>query len=310
MNNFAQLLQQSIKGMSVEHPVIRFKITNRFPSLFFSHFVCLQDLVILDITQKSAEIKLQLETSFLGLTQHYWLGFLDLLPKSQQQEWDCYLDTYQGPNKLFYASTVDGKTDMTRNVFVIPDHIDKNMFKILYAFLMPHEANVESHIKNLFAKAELVDLDCACLLVHYFKVIGSQSKEFFECWLPKLMMSQQSLFSLSQYFFAQQRKQFIYYWQTIKDDYPDQFWISYWSDQIWRAAFYCKYMSERKYSEAKKIGYRLPFGFLQKYYKGCSFYDLLNMHQKLYVLDYELKNGASSIGLDVILLHFFTKHYS
>lgn len=193
------------------------------------------------------------------------------------------------------------------NAVVLPDQIDKKFFKLLFAFFIREPRALDQRrIDELFAKADSLDLDRACLLLEYLQVMGGQSKEFFEHWLHQLVVPQSSLFRLSQYFFARQRTSFLKYWHAVKDEYPEQFWISYWSDQVWRAAFYCKYMQDRKLADAKKIGYRLPFSFLQKDYRTITFNELLEIHESLYTLDYNLKHGGSPAGLDVVLTSFFS----
>ncbi len=311
--NLIQLLKQPSQLLATDNSVICFNTTSTYPLLFFALFLerlktDQQQITFLDLNQQTQAIA-QLETSFLGTTRWYWLGNFDELSKAQQKEWLRYVQAYKGPNKLLYAQMIDQKKNIagSSHAVMLPAHVDKKLFKALFAFFI-HEPKAfdERRIDELFAKTDSLDLDQACLLLQYVRVMGARSKEFYDHWLHQLVVPQNSLFRLSQYFFARQRSSFLKYWRAIKDEYPEQFWISYWSDQLWRAAFYCRYMKERKLADAKKIGYRLPFSFLQKDYHNVTFNELLHAHQSLYELDYELKHGGSSIGLDLLLCHFFT----
>ncbi len=305
-----------MKSLATDGSVICFNVTDAYPLLFFSLFLKRlktdqQQIAFLDLTRQVQAIA-QLETSFLGTTRWYWLGNLDALSKAQQKEWLRYVQTYQGPNRLFYATMVEQRKQNTRSsgTITVPNQVDKKLFKALFTFFIRELKLIdERRIDQLFAHADGLDLDQACLLLQYMQVMGARSQEFYDHWLHHLVVPQNSLFRLSQYFFARQRTSFLKYWHAIKDEYPEQFWISYWSDQLWRAAFYCRYMKDRKLADAKKIGYRLPFSFLQKDYRNVNFNELLHAHQLLYDLDYELKHGGSSIGLDLLLCHFFVGEF-
>jgi hypothetical protein len=270
-------------------------------------------IISLDISQPLSDLQMQLESSFLGMTKKYWLGNVDAVSKSAIEEWKNYLHTYQGPNCLLYASAEAPKKDASQRyrVIDIPDALHKKEFIELFSFFVKVPAKTDSsRIDALYAKTDAISLDNASLLLYYLQVMGAQASEFFDHWLDHIVIPQKSLFNLSQHLFARQEKPFLNYWSAIKNNYPEQFWISFWSEQLWRAAFYCKYMQQSKIIEAKNIGQRLPFSFLQKDYKKHSFNELYKAHQTLYDLDYGLKHGASSIGLDLFLYNFFAKIYS
>ena len=297
--------------------VVGFAVEDAYPLLFFSLLMRKQpaaDTVHIDVAEQQEDlIKAQLETSFLGMARTYRLSGLHGLAKPAAQQWLRYFSTYQGPNRIIFAITQDAaepyKKDAQQNLsFVdIPAQIQKPFFIGLFTQLVRQPSVLDKrYIDQLYVRAEKIPLDTACLLIQYLQVLGSTAQEFFTHWIDKLVVPDKSLFLLSQYFFAKQSTHFLNMWTGVKNEYPEQFWISFWSEQVWRALFYCKSMKERDVVNAKKIGYRLPFSFLQKDYRNCSIALLQEAHEALYELDGKLKNGGSVIGLDLFFLHYFS----
>lgn len=301
---------------AAQSPVIAFTVEDAYPLLFFSLLLRKQhasDTVHVDVSESSEElIKAQLETSFLGMTRTYRLGGLHTLSKPAAQQWLHYLSIYQGPNRILFAVTNETaepyKKDARHGItFIdIPAQIQKPFFIGLFSHLVHQPSVMEKrYIDQLYVRTEKIPLDTACVLIQYLQVLGSNAQEFFTHWIDRLVVPDASLFLLSQYFFAKQSVHFLNMWTGIKDEYPEQFWISFWSEQVWRALFYCQAMQQRDFAGAKKIGYRLPFSFLQKDYRNCSTQALQHAHQALYQLDGMLKNGGSTIGLDLFFLSYF-----
>ena len=293
-------------------PSLCFAIKGAYPRLFFSHIIQHAKAVIpiehLNMyTRSKNEIKAQLETSFLGMQRSYWLGSLDELSKKDQSYWLSYIRMYQGPNRVLYTISA---IDAQKNDIAVPESVNKSFFVQLFQFFVREKTLLDTRrIDELFARTDSMELDTACLLLHYIQVLGAKSKLFFDQWLDQLVVPKTSLFHLSQHFFSKQRTFFFREWHAIKDTYHEQFWISYWSDQIWRAHFYCDLMKRGNIAEAKKMGFRLPFRFLQRDYKQCNMQELYTAHQALYELDYALKNGGDPIGLDIFFFRYFADNF-
>jgi hypothetical protein len=69
---------------------------------------------------------------------------------------------------------------------------------------------------------------------------------------------------------------------------------------------YIEYASQGDYAEAKKVGYKLPFSFIQRDWKNHSIEELKQAHQGIYELDYRIKNG----GDESFLEHFYIQAMS
>lgn len=293
---------------------IGFTIEQTYPLLFFSLFFKKSrsdQIIYLDVAEQQEEsIKARLESTFLGSVSTYRLGGLHELSKPALQQWLQYITAYQGPNKIIFVVPQDiaepYKKQASSILFVdIPLHLNKASFTSLFSRFVHNPSLTEKrYIEQLYARTDKIPLETACLLLYYVPVIGSDAQEFFAKWVDKLLVPEASLFLLSGHLLAGQTTQFLKMWSSMKDQYPEQFWLSYWSEQIWRALFYCRAMQERDIAGAKKIGYRLPFSFLQKDYRTCDIKLLQAAHSQLYDLDVRLKNGAGLLGLDLFFLRY------
>jgi hypothetical protein len=283
-----------------EYPLLFFSLT--FQRIEKIHTISVQKIVLHEVDQ--AAIKSQLSMSFLGQVQVYWFGNLAELDAKKKNAWLSYLTTYTGPHILLFF--IDEVSDKQSTIIDMPLIVDEKMYDVVHNFLKPELVPQKKFSKKLFSSVEKVTLDTACLLLEYQAVVGLGADEFLDEWLEKLVPSEKSLFTLSQYFFAKSSKDFLNLWQEMRTVYPEVFWISFWSEQLWRAHYVVKFYQEKKIAEAKKISYRLPFSFIQKDWKKSNTTELRNAHQFIYDLDYKIKNGFSDIGLDL----FYTKFFS
>ena len=99
---------------------------------------------------------------------------------------------------------------------------------------------------------ERLTLDDACRMMNYQTVVGRNGNQFFDQWYTKLVLSEVSLFTLSQYFLGRNTKLFLKQWKACKNDYPPEFWVAYWSEQLWQAAQYVSKAKAYGVAEAKK----------------------------------------------------------
>lgn len=261
----------------------------------------------------AAALKSTLETSFLGQSNIYWLGDLTNLSDHDAKSWSKYFQSYSGPHTiLFFANdTISHFQQLTQSnkagSIKIDLNIDKNLYKELYNFFLNQNPD-NIFVEKLFTINNLISLDSAVLLIYYQSLMGRKSEDFFAVWLDKIITNEKSLFTLSQHFFAKNQQAFFNLWLEVKEVYPDEFWIVYWSDQLWHAIFFVDYMKASMTKEARSIN-RLPFAFIQKDWKKCDSIELKNSHKFLYQLDYNQKNSAATHGLDLWLFKYFNNQF-
>jgi hypothetical protein len=158
----------------------------------------------------------------------------------------------------------------------------------------------------LFKLVRTVSLDTSILLIEYARLLGRNSQIFFQQWLPHIVVPDVSLFSLSQALFDKNARQFFTQWQRVSALYSPPFWVSFWSEQLWRACCYIYLQKNGKKDEAKKMCYRLPFSFIETTWRHYTIDELRYAHQLLYDIDYHLKQGGSEHGLELLYARFFT----
>jgi len=189
---------------------------------------------------------------------------------------------------------------------VLPTMIDHSQFFLVLAFLgYGRSASLDIFVKKLFAKTRQLKLEAACSVIRYAVLAGTGVDYFFEHWFPTIIEPDTSLFTLSQYFFAKNRRAFFKLWATVKDDYVPIFWVSFWSEQVWRAAQYVQLKQQGQQTEARKIGFRLPFSFLQRDWRQLNVDELEKAHHLLYSTDFMIKNGSNPSLLEFVYVNFF-----
>jgi len=250
-----------------------------------------------------------LETSFLGMSTRYWLYTAELDERKQRQVL-TYLGSYQGPHTIVVCvdeEHVELVSSAQKSLcIVLPPHVTEKMFIELAQFLYPAHIskNFAQFAQAIFKRRLSIALDTACLLMQYGVVLGAATPQFVAQWLDKIVVADKSLFTLSQHFFARDTHRFFTLWRTLKDDYPEVFWLTYWSEQLWRACIVVNLQRENNIVEAKKMSFRLPFSFMQKDWRNYSGGELKNAHHFVYDLDYRLKNG-SICPMELLYAKFF-----
>lgn len=325
--NLSQFLIQAKKPDSlVGYPVIYFKAgvtgfkdNQTYPLLFFSvltshlkkNNLMVQAIDFVDETDAAIYAKLQ--TSFLGQKIVYLLQNLQELDDKKLRSWLGYLQLYQGPNTLICYVHADWPIQLNNEHLevMVSDVVDQKItMQLMTVFGSGVSANSTAVLARLFKDHEAIPLDIACLFMHYALLLGSSADYFVQHWLHKIVLPEKSLFTLSSHFFAKKSQPFFKLWSKIGDDYSQVFWASFWSEQLWRAHYYVELNNKKQMAEAKKIGMRLPFTFLQRDWQQCTQVELRQAHNYIYGLDYAYKNGQASFSLDLFYSKFFTKEFN
>lgn len=279
-----------------------------FFTLFFRRLEALQSKkyqMIDGAESEFPELCAQLATSFLGQTSSYWLKNIS----SSDARTKKLLFSYQGPHQL--AFFIDEEVTIEQSlamVIKIESTVTKEQYQELYTWLYGQAAH-QTTLDSLFAKQAIMPLETACLLMQYQPVVGRHLKDFTEQIVEKLVVPEKSLFLLSQLFFSKNSSEFFKLWHLVEIDYPQEFWVVYWSEQLWQAYIFIQALPTQGPVEAKKLVYRLPFSFMQKDWKLYKSTELINAHDFLYTLDHYNKNGAGSYGLEVFYHKFLHGHF-
>jgi len=268
------------------------------------------------------QIKSQLEMSFLGQRNLYWLGDISQLSLKGYAKWITYLSSYSGPHLIVFFTT---KAIKSIEIVLLPEQIGFQFYKQLLSLWLvgkqdssvqfasqysaasrqTQDEQVVYNAELIFKTVGTIPFDQAVRITDYGLVLGSGRKAFIQSWLESVIKSETSLFKLSGALFAGDKKGFLQQWKLMRRQYEFPFWLAYFSEQFFRAYHYIQYRQQNSLVEAKKIGFKLPFSFLQRDWRKYESNVLLQAHQRVYELDFQLKNGGSDLILNSFFLMFF-----
>lgn len=291
-----------------------FCLVGTFPSYFFSHIFAQMEASgaasvqkILCDQEDLAVVTGKLQTTFLGQTCVYWIFGIELLPPSGAKQLLQYLALYEGPHTLILMLDEQQAKQFAKKSthIAIPAALVGKQLEKCIELLYPGQAQaLRSKLQASTLSREQYTLDMITMLLSYVRLIGGSIDEFANDWYPKLVANDSSLFTLSTYLFAQQKREFFQLWHALQHDYPAQFWIAFFSEQLLKAYGYILYTRQNNHIAAKKIGYRLPFAFMRTDWKRYTPAKLVQFHDALYRMDFHIKNGGTE-QFDLFFAQFF-----
>lgn len=295
-----------------QYSVISFQGSS-YPLLFFS-LLCTRlkergiAMEIIDCRENELFLlESKFQTSFLGNQLFFWLKDIGQLNDRTRKWLFKFIAEYQGPHTIAFFASADvalvlGKQSISID---IPEQIDQKVLASLGTLLGRQGAVTGQVLARMCKGREGITVDSACVLMHYAQLLGANMELFVTQWLDKVITPERSLFTLGTHFFAKKPKLFFELLAHVGPQYSDVFWVSFWSESIWRAHHYVMLTKSKQFGEAKKISNRLPFTFIQRDWKLHTAHNLKIAHQHLYEIDFALKNGASEGVLDAFYTKFF-----
>lgn len=299
------------------HPVTYFT-GKTYQSLFFEkvrNFIEQQtgdEIKKINLDQDVSEIQVQLSTTFLGQKSWYWLGNIGLLTsKKKRADYIKFIKQYQGPHQIIvFLPESDVEVIKDSLVVRIQEAYTKHQIKKISLLYQDQKPEVISYFfTKLYQIKKEYSLDQLCLYREYASLLGRNMEQFFDTWIEKLVVSDVSLFYLSQLFFEKSATEFFTKWQEIRSYYSDQFWTSYFSEQLFKAYFYVQHNGQIP-TDQKQLLFGLPFSFLKHDWKLYQSRELQYAHQKIYEIDLSLKRSGSLYQLDSFFALFFNGTFS
>lgn len=246
-----------------------------------------------------------LQVTFLGLRNYYWLGNLSTMDARSRKKALTFLATYNGPHTVvFFLDDKDSFVPEHGCVVAIPAQVEATAVATIAPVVSSMQnSRAVALCRAACTRAGGITLDQVILFAQYGLLLGARTNDFSDQWLSRMVKNQSSLFTLSQHFFARNKREFYSSWARLSSVYPEPFWISYWSEQIWRAYHFIRLRTSDP-AQAKKISYRLPFSFIKTDWSRIKAEELKKTQQLLYNADYAIKNSAKIGQLDLIYAQF------
>ena len=267
-----------------------------------------QTVVLIETLENDASLKALLEISFLGMSRIYWMSttLLQTHPSIVS-----YIISYKGPHTVafFNEKTLINNKNEALLCIEIPQEVDYSLFLTINNFLNKTNNNDVPHLaKNIFKKYLTIPFENLYLILQYLPLIKTSNDIFIQQWLPYLITPEKSLFKLSTNFFAKKGQLFFELLDQLELDYNEVFWLTFWSDQLFKSYAYIKFMKNNNFVQAKRIAHRLPFSFIQKDWKTVQPIELKKAHDYLYTLDWNMKNQLST-SLNFFYMQFFLNEF-
>jgi len=255
------------------------------------------------------DIQARLGTTFLGQSQWFWLQSLELKKKN---EFAQFLKHYSGPHRLIiFVPKEDAELIVPLDqMYVIANSYTCDQVKKISLLYDDQKPEITAYFfSKLFSIKKEYSLEQLFLLKEYGGLLGSNMGPFFQEWIEKLVVSDVSLFYLSQLFFEKNGADFFIQWNRVRGLYPDQFWTAFFSEHLFKAYFYVQHKSFVP-ADQKQLTFGLPFSFLKNDWKLYRGRELQQAHQKIYKIDLSLKRSGSSYQLDSFCMSFFNGHFA
>ncbi len=283
------------------------------PMLF--NYICAEkkiSLITLSVREKSMrDMKEILESTFLGQAHWYGIWDLELVSKNTISTFVDYLMQYKGPHILIICSSADSSfmAEIKKSAFVVPTELSTQQVAGLSTVLPPRLFNAPT-LQLIATRDASVPFVSLLAAMPYIPVLGRALIPLFkEQYLPRLIKSDMgSLFAFTDLLWQRKIAAFYAYWAEIRGLYAPQFWLSFWSDQFFRAYAYSYCMKRKETALAQQVAARkLSFIYIKSTWQSVPLDLLITVHEMIYRIDYSSKSGGTTDMIEYIYQRWFTE---
>lgn len=185
----------------------------------------------------------------------------------------------------------------------IPEALDYELFSACaYFFELPATCDC----RGLYNLRPNLSLDDSLIFIEHGACVSRKGWDFFAEYSENLLASTVQMRDLSEFFWTKDATKFFSAWSKIAQEYPEQFWISYWSNQFFLAYFFIERASSGVKVTPVGQEHALSPNFTWKQgWKRYTKQQCAALHNRLYEVDCELKNGSDEMALQF----FFSTHF-
>ncbi len=250
-----------------------------------------------------------LQQTVLGQASFFWLG--DVEDGFTQKHRDVLLgglSGYAGDNRIaFFVQEVPAKLQF--HTLQLPTDItatDGMSLANTFAPKILSSAQKCTAISKLFKQNQTIPLNLFMSILDGLELIHAKNLDSFLEYLTPMLPINAELSNLSQAFFKRDTS-FFKTWSSLSDEYPPVFWLAFWGDQWWRAFHVITLAQQKNIILAKKMGFKLPYSFINKDWQNYKAEYFRNLLAQLYTIDYNIKRGHSFCFFDFLYAQHFIR---
>jgi len=243
-----------------------------------------------------AHIRAQLTTAFLGQKYVYILqGMYSLDKRVQKRICDMiFSQTLCHHVVLFteHESLIQQYIKQYQTgVYIRCDRISRDPFVRIY-YILFHQTFPQAYCAYIFSQFTSLTFDTAYLVMTYYYFLGKRFPEWCHEWLSYVVTQRISLFQLSEYFFKKNATKVWLTWDEMQPMYPHEFWVAFWSEQLWQAYTFITIARNHTVARARTYVNKLPYSFMQGDWRHISLHTIVRAMVYIYEMDVALKSGG------------------
>jgi len=246
-------------------------------------------------TQEFAVWAADLSQSFLGTTRVYWCSLPPVSAKGTKlrQQVIQFLKQYGGPHTVWMVVAEEqGSEYVGCRCFVVPAIIRGSEASVCAQMLGMERSSAVLDSLQLIPPRSLFSLDVIMQMLVHVGYTPLKRRDDSVAFLQTLLPHEVTLQHITELFFKNDWPLFFEKWAAVSDMYSDMFWISFWTEQCWRAYWVCWYMQRGQQTRARGMSYRLPPLFMQSGWQKNDLAALQARYEALAFFDTRVKHGS------------------
>lgn len=251
-----------------------------------------------------------LQQASLGAQSFFWLG--DLSENFTNKQIDYFLNNLISrsiENFISFFLSDDLLKKFSIESISIPLTIEVTDYEYFLKNFKPkileNPQKIQA-VERIFNLQQKINLNVFMQLLDFIELVNTKDLKQLFPYINSFIMPDNHLYTLSQTFFKKDPV-FFAHWHSLSLQYPPIFWLSFWSEQWWKAYHLVAFARQKNIILAKKFGSKLPYSFITKdweLYQPNYFQKLLS---RLYLIDFSLKQGRSFCFFDLIYGEHFAQ---
>jgi hypothetical protein len=249
------------------------------------------------------ELRAHLEHPFLGAKPLFIIvSEQDGVVKPLSTSVASVLSSYNGEHACIVVTPPTQALSFTlpHQSVAFPDKVDQSLLSLLFTLADCESSKAAYFAQKISMHVRDIPLATACSLAWYPSVIGQASDAWCKNWLPHLVPHNHSLFNLSSALLARDKRMFYQLWVALREQYPPEFWLTFWSDLLWNAHYFLLLVKEMSAEQAAKHTKYLPFAFIRGGWRKHSVEQCAQQVERLASFDFLYKRGTTSIPYESV----------